>query len=161
VCHWRIEASAKALPRRRWKPKPRAKQAPGVREKRSNVRLLIVDDHQVVREGLADLLNRQEGLVVVGQAGDGAQAVVQAEALRPDAIIMDIEMPNTNGIEATRQIKQRYRDIIVIGLTLHQRGPASRAMLEAGADGYISKQTSAKDMIEAIRRICGRDPSPA
>jgi signal transduction histidine kinase/ActR/RegA family two-component response regulator len=140
---------------------PRATQRRASGKKRSDVRLLVVDDHQVVREGLADLLNRQEGLVVVGQAGDGAQAVAQAEALLPDAIIMDIEMPSTNGIEATRQIKQLYRDIIVIGLTLHQQGPASRAMLEAGADGYISKQASAKEMISEIRRICGRDSKPA
>jgi CheY-like chemotaxis protein/anti-sigma regulatory factor (Ser/Thr protein kinase) len=140
---------------------PRTEQVRAPTRDNSVIRLLVVDDHPVVREGLAELLDRQEGLVVVGVAGDGAQAVAQAETLRPDAIIMDIEMPNMNGIEATRQIKQRNKDIIIVGLTLHQEGPTSRAMVEAGADGFINKRALGKDMIDAIRRACGADPSPA
>lgn len=137
---------------------PFAKQAPEPKRGIRDIRVLVVDDHQVVRVSLAELLNRQQGLVVVGQAGDGAQAVEQAEALRPDAIIMDIEMPNLNGIEATRRIKQRHAEITVIGLTLREQGPSSRAMAEAGADGCLSKQASVRDMIDAIRQICRRDP---
>jgi CheY-like chemotaxis protein len=118
------------------------------------VRLLVVDDHAVVREGFVALLERQPDFEVVGEAADGEQAIRQAETLRPDAVIMDVDMPTTGGVEATRRIKRRHPEISIVGLSLHEEEGIARAMTEAGADAYISKHDPAKDLIEAIRRAC-------
>ncbi|MBN2292215.1 MAG: PAS domain-containing protein [Pirellulales bacterium] len=120
------------------------------------IRLLVADDHTVVREGFVGLLNRQSDFRVVGEAADGEQAVQQAEALNPDVVIMDVDMPKVNGIEATRRIKRRQPDTIVIGLSLHDDESIARAMTEAGVDTYVSKHDPAKDLLDAIRRGCGR-----
>jgi signal transduction histidine kinase len=119
------------------------------------IRILVVDDHQVVREGMVGLLDRQRDLEVVGEAGDGFQAVEQAAALHPDAVIMDVDMPGMNGIEATREIKRRWEATVVIGLSLHEEDGIRRAMAEAGADGYVSKHTPAKELVATIRHLCG------
>jgi signal transduction histidine kinase/ActR/RegA family two-component response regulator len=121
------------------------------------LRLVVADDHAVVREGFVGLLDRQLDFDVVGEAADGEEAVQQAKALCPDAIVMDVDMPTVNGIEATRRIKQRQPDTVIIGLSLHEEESVARAMYEAGADAYVGKHAPAKDLIEAIRRACSRD----
>jgi signal transduction histidine kinase len=118
------------------------------------MRLLVVDDHAVVREGFVGLLARQPDFEVVGEAADGAQAVQQAEALQPDAVIMDVDMPTMDGVEATRRIKQRQPEMIVVGLSLHEEKGVSRAMAEAGADACVSKNDPAENLIDAIRQAC-------
>ncbi len=118
------------------------------------IRLLVVDDHEVVREGLVGLLDREPGLEVVGQAAHGWQAVAQVESLHPDAVIMDVDMPEMNGIDATREIKRRGEETVVVGLSLHEDDGVRRAMVEAGADGYISKHAPAKELVAAIRHLC-------
>jgi PAS domain S-box-containing protein len=124
------------------------------------LRLLVADDHAVVREGFVSLLDRQPDFKVIGQAADGEEAVQQAEALRPDAIIMDIDMPNVGGVEATRRITERQPEVAVVGLSLHEDPSMARTITEAGAHAFVSKHAPAKDLIEAIRRACdARDKS--
>ncbi len=118
------------------------------------IRLLVVDDHQVVREGLVGLLDRQKDFHVIGQAADGAGAVEQVAALHPNAVIMDVDMPGMNGIDATREIKRRWEETVVVGLSLHEEDGIRRAMAEAGADGYVSKHSTAKELVEAVRELC-------
>jgi len=125
------------------------------------VRLLVVDDHAVVREGFARLLGLEPDFEIIGEAGDGRQAVERAEALEPDAILMDVDMPTMNGIEATRRIKGRHPGVVIVGLSLHEDQGVVRAMREAGADAYVSKQAAGKDVIEAVRRACRRQEADA
>jgi CheY-like chemotaxis protein len=125
------------------------------------LRLLVVDDHQVVREGFVGLLQMQKDFEVIGQAGDGKEAVEQAESRRPDAIIMDVDMPKMNGIEATRRIKQRQPAITIIGLSLYEEDNVRRGMAEAGADAYICKNAPVKEVVESIRRSCRRSGGPS
>lgn len=126
-------------------------------EKPPQTRLLVVDDHAVVRHGFIGLLSRQPDFQIVGQAADGREAIRQAGLLRPDTIIMDVDMPNLGGIEATRSIKSQWPEIQVIGLSLHEEEGVSRAMLAAGADAHLSKHAPARELITAIRRACGGD----
>lgn len=139
-------------------PDPRPQKSPHgkTRLQADTIRLLIVDDHKVVREGFVSLLERETDFEVVGQAADGAEAVRQARALQPDAIIMDVEMPILDGIEATRQIKRQWPNILVIGLSLHEEESVARAIIEAGADAHLGKNGPADALVEAIRRGCGR-----
>jgi PAS domain S-box-containing protein len=118
------------------------------------VRLLVVDDHAVVRQGFVGLLDGQAEFEVVGEAADGEQAVEQAEALQPDVILMDVDMPRVDGIEATRRIKQRQPEIVIVGLSLHEDERVALAMAEAGADGYLSKHAAVRDLVEAVRQVC-------
>jgi DNA-binding NarL/FixJ family response regulator len=104
---------------------------------------------------MVGLLDRQRDLEVVGEAADGFQAVEQAAALHPDAVIMDVDMPGMNGIEATREIKRRWEETVVVGLSLHEEDGIRRAMAEAGADGYVSKHAPAKELVATIRHLCG------
>jgi PAS domain S-box-containing protein len=122
------------------------------RSEAAAIRLLVVDDHKVVREGFVGLLSREPGFEVIGQAADGKEAVRQAEALRPDVIIMDVEMPIMDGIEATRRIKQRQPHVVIVGLSLHEEESVSRAIMDAGAAVHLSKHSPAEELVAAIRR---------
>ena len=136
-------------------PSAEARGRSTVRDARSEIiRLLVVDDHQVVREGMVGVLNRQKDLEVIGEAADGFEAIEQAGALHPDAVIMDVDMPGMNGIDATREIKRRWEETVVVALSLHEDDGICRAMTEAGADGYISKHAPAKELVAAIRHLC-------
>jgi PAS domain S-box-containing protein len=115
------------------------------------IRVLIVDDHKIVREGLAGLLQIQSDMDVIGQAADGPEAIALAERLLPDVIIMDINLGEMSGVEATRIITSKRPDIRVIALSMHHDKALAAAMREAGATAYLTKGGPSEDLIEAIR----------
>src|SRR5215470_1046040 len=120
------------------------------------IRLLLVDDQELLRQGLASLLSAEVGFDVVGQAGNGTQAVALAEALRPDVILMDVQMPVCNGIEATRQIHIRHPDMRILVLTTFDDDEYIVQIMEAGASGYLLKNSPVEHLAQAIRSVhCG------
>jgi DNA-binding NarL/FixJ family response regulator len=118
-----------------------------------NIRVLLVDDHAVVREGLKLLIASAPSLEVVGEAKDGRQAVIMSEALRPDIVIMDVSMPGMNGEAATRKIIKHHPEIKVIVLSTYRDEQLVNRLLQAGAAGYITKSTAAGFLIAAIEQI--------
>ncbi len=119
----------------------------------SRVRILIVDDHEVVRIGLRSLLERVPQFAVVGEADSGARAVELVNALRPDVVVMDIRMPQLNGVEACRIIKERHPQVKVIMLTSYPDDEMVFGAVMAGASGYVLKQVGSTELIEAIRTV--------
>ncbi len=117
------------------------------------LRVLIVDDHEVVREGLRSLLNRREGISVVGEAGTVGTAVEEAARLRPDVVIMDVRLPDGSGVEACREIRQENPNTKVIMLTSYADDEAVFASILAGAAGYLLKQTRGQALAEAIEAV--------
>lgn len=115
------------------------------------IRVFIVDDHAMVRRGLAAFLRAKPDLQLVGEASDGAEAITLCERLQPDIVLMDLVMPETNGIEATRAIRGRWPAIQVIALTSFDDKELVREALAAGALSYLLKNVSAEDLAEAIR----------
>ncbi|MEA3341534.1 MAG: response regulator transcription factor [Chloroflexota bacterium] len=118
-----------------------------------NIRILLADDHAVVREGTKELLERQSDLEVVGEASDGKEAVQLALSQHPDVVVMDFAMPKLNGIEATRQIKAIAPEIAVLVLSAYDSEQYVFAFLEAGAAGYLLKDVHVDELVEAIRAI--------
>ena len=104
-----------------------------------SIKVILADDHAIVRSGLARLLQQQEGMEIVGQADNGVSAVALTKQLSPDVVVMDIGMPDLNGIEATRQIVKESPRIKVIGLSMHSSKKYIREMFKAGASGYLLK----------------------
>ncbi|WP_460403812.1 response regulator [Actinophytocola sediminis] len=123
----------------------------------TNVRVLIADDQQLLRASFAVLVGAAAGLEVVGEAGDGLQAVEQATALRPDVVLMDIRMPNLDGIEATRRIcgAPATAAVKVLILTTYDLDSYVYSALQAGASGFLLKDTPAGDLLSAIRVVAG------
>ncbi|MFC1953214.1 response regulator [Chloroflexota bacterium] len=117
------------------------------------IRIIIADDHVVVREGTRELLQKEEDLDVIGEAGDGDEAVKLGKELKPDVAIVDINMPNLNGIEATKQIKALSPKTAVLVLTAYDYEQYVFAVLEAGAAGYLLKDVPGQEVIEAIRAV--------
>ena len=121
------------------------------------VRILLVDDHQVVREGLRRMLELETDLKVVGEAGDAKEALAQVESLAPEVILMDVKMPGVDGIELTRQVKEKQPSCNIIMLTLYDEYLTQA--LEAGAVGYLIKDIKRDELIRAIRAVReGRSP---
>ena len=114
-------------------------------------RVLLVDDHDVVIEGIKSALDSLEGFVVLGMAIDGLQAVAQASLLRPDIVVMDINMPRLDGIEATRRITPEMPFVRVIGFSMHNTEEIERRMREAGAVAFLVKSGPPDALVEAIR----------
>jgi NarL family two-component system response regulator LiaR len=117
------------------------------------IRVLIVDDHTIVRKGIRALLAEIEGIEVVGEAGNGQEAVAQAEALYPDVILMDLAMPKLDGIEATRQIKAGRPESRILVMTSFAADDKVFPAIKAGALGYLLKESAPDDLVQAIRQI--------
>jgi len=115
------------------------------------IKVLIVDDHQVVRQGLRTFLELQEDIVVIGEAGDGVQAVEMVHQYHPDVVLMDLVMPRLDGIAATRQVKSLAADVKVIALTSFTEDDKVFPAIQAGASSYLLKDVSPDDLVEAIR----------
>jgi two-component system, NarL family, response regulator NreC len=115
------------------------------------IRLLLVDDHAVVRSGLRMLLMNEEDMEIAGEAGNAAEALEATRQLKPDVILMDIGLPDMSGIEATREIRRLYPDVAVVALTIHEDEEYFFKMLDAGARGYVPKRAAPEELITAIR----------
>jgi DNA-binding NarL/FixJ family response regulator len=116
----------------------------------SHVRLLIVDDHKILRDGLRSLLESEENLRVVGEADTGAQAIAMAASLRPDVIIMDISLPDMSGLDAIRLIRQTDSQCRIVVLSMYSRREFVVQALEAGCDGYVPKSATHTSLVQAI-----------
>jgi DNA-binding NarL/FixJ family response regulator len=116
-------------------------------------RMLVADDHEVVRRGLFYLLKTQPDCEICGEAADGREAVEKAQKLRPDVVILDIGMPRLNGLEATRQILKILPDTKILILTLHDSDQIVREVLDAGARGFLLKSDAARDLVAAIEAL--------
>ena len=114
-------------------------------------RLLLVDDHAVVRSGLRMLLENERDLEIIGEASSAAEAMEAALRLKPNVILMDIGLPDLSGIEATREIKKQAPDVAIVALTIHEDEEYFFRMLEAGASGYVPKRAAPEELITAIR----------
>jgi DNA-binding NarL/FixJ family response regulator len=117
------------------------------------IRILLADDHAVVRDGVRALLEKQSDMAVIAEAADGRDAVRLAEELAPDVAIMDIAMPNMNGIEATRRILAAHPRTAVVVLSMHQDESYVLGSLKAGARGYLLKDSLRSEIVEAVRTV--------
>jgi two-component system, NarL family, response regulator NreC len=118
-----------------------------------NIRVLIVDDHQIFREGLRSMIEKKPGITVVGEAESGKTAMKLARELLPDIIIMDIVMPDMNGIETTRHLADSLPQIKIIGLSMHDDVRFATEMLKAGASGFLLKDCAFEELIDAINTV--------
>ena len=121
------------------------------------IRVLIADDHTIVRSGVRMLLEAEEDLTVVGEAVDGARAISLTGEMRPDVVLMDISMPEVDGLEATRRIKSQWPEVNVLVLTMHRSEEYFFEMLKNGASGYILKGAETSDLIHAVRVVAQGD----
>src|ERR1700723_2832334 len=117
------------------------------------IRILLADDHKLIRGGLRLLVEQQADLAVVGEANDGRETVALAKSLKPEVVVMDIGMPNLNGIEAALQITQANPEISVVMLSMHSDESYVLRALKSGAKGYLLKDSAESDLVEAIKSV--------
>src|SRR6476646_6166483 len=117
------------------------------------IRILLADDHAVVRQGFKMILSAHADMEIVGEAGNGREAVQLAEELRPDVVVMDVAMPELNGIEATRRVTEAVPHSRILALSMHKDSVYVREILRAGARGYLLKDAPAGDLVSAIRAL--------
>ncbi|MBU2646209.1 response regulator transcription factor [bacterium] len=118
-----------------------------------SIKIVIVDDHQIMREGLCSMLAQEPGFAVVGDASNGRDALELVEKTHPDVVIMDINMPDMNGTEATRRIVEKFPTIRVVALSMYSEKTFVTAMLKAGASGYLLKDCSKNEIVDAIKTV--------
>jgi DNA-binding NarL/FixJ family response regulator len=122
------------------------------------LRILVADDHALIRRGIRGMLQDQRGWRVVGEAGNGREAVEQATRLKPDVAILDVTMPELDGLEATLQLQQASPDTKVLILTMHESKQMVRRVLEAGASGYVLKSDFPRTLVEAVKNLSREKP---
>jgi two-component system, NarL family, response regulator NreC len=122
-----------------------------------SIRILIADDHAVVRTGLRALLGSDPALEFVGEAGDGAEVLRQVETLHPDLVLLDVTMPPVNGIETAKQLKKKHPDILVLFLTMHEDEGLLHEALRVGAVGYVIKRAEEAEILQAIHAVSEGD----
>jgi DNA-binding NarL/FixJ family response regulator len=123
-----------------------------------SVRIVIADDHEVVRRGMRVLLESHPDWEVVGETANGREAVEMATALAPDVVVLDVTMPELNGLEATRRIRAAVPGAEVLVLTVHESEPVVREVLDAGARGYVLKSDAGHDLVAAVEALCHHRP---
>ncbi|HET8700289.1 MAG TPA: response regulator [Nitrococcus sp.] len=133
-------------------PSPAAvrSQAPDAVAADCQARVLVVDDHAIVREGIANVLSSDKRLVVVGEAADGVEAIEAVEQRRPNVVLIDVNMPRMNGVEATREIHRRWPGVRIVALSVQDDTATARTMIQAGAAAFVSKSDDAAQMIDAV-----------
>jgi len=131
---------------------------PGAPEDSIAIRILIVDDHPVVRHGLRSLLEVQEGWQVIDEAADGLEALEKADRLTPDVILLDVSMPKMNGLEACRLLKKAVPASEILIVTQHDSPQMMREALEAGARGYVVKSNAGRDLLTAVEAVHQHKP---
>jgi two-component system response regulator NreC len=122
-------------------------------ERSEPIRVLLVDDHAILRQGVHALLAREPDILVVGEAGDGQEALDQMPELRPDVVIMDIVMPRMNGLDATRLLKERYPNVRTLILSMYDDQEYVVQIIQAGAAGYVLKRVVTEDLVRAIHEV--------
>jgi CheY-like chemotaxis protein len=126
--------------------------------RKKSVRIVLVDDHAIIRQGMRTLLENQTDFMVVGEAQNGEDALDVINNLHPDIVVMDVNMPKLNGIEATKLLTQQHPSIKVIGLSVHEDKHVEKLLLEAGASTYVTKSSVASQLVEAIRHVVKPQP---
>lgn len=119
-----------------------------------NLNILLAEDHSTVREGIKLLINSQPDMQVVGEAGDGETALKMAKELKPDIAVMDVSMPILNGLKTTKKLRQSCPDVRILTLTRHTDDGYLQQLIQAGANGYVLKQSAPTELIRAIRAVC-------
>jgi DNA-binding NarL/FixJ family response regulator len=117
------------------------------------IRVVLVDDHTILREGINALLSREPDIEVVGEAANGLEALEQVARLEPHVVIMDLVMPHMNGLEATRQIRERHATVRVLILSMYDDDEYVREIIQAGASGYVLKRVATDDLVRAVREV--------
>src|SRR6185503_8513910 len=122
-------------------------------KKSKGIRVLCVDDHPIMRKGIVEIIDGQDGVVSVGEAADGKSAIEQYRTLRPDVVVMDLRMPGLGGVEATTQIRREFPTARIIILTTYEGDEDIHRALEAGAQGYLLKHAVSKELLDSIREV--------
>jgi len=117
------------------------------------LRILLADDHKIIRDGLKLLVNDQPDMLVVGEAGNGREVLEKARELKPNVVVMDLSMPELNGLQATARLKEERPEIKVVALTVHEDESYLRQLCKAGAAGYVLKRSAGDELIQAIRTV--------
>ena len=117
------------------------------------IRVLLVDDHKLIRVGLRNLLEAESDIEIVGEAAEGEAALERARELKPDVVVLDINMPGMNGVEATRKLARLNPAPRILIVSVHHQDPVPTRLLEAGAAGYLTKETAADEIVAAIRQV--------
>ncbi|MGI6604008.1 MAG: response regulator [bacterium] len=117
------------------------------------IRVLVVDDHPLVRSGIRKVVELEDDVVIVGEAGTGKEALAQVAATKPHVVLMDLDLPDTSGVEVTKEIKARYPEVGVVALTIHDGRDYLVEMVRAGAAGYVLKDVEPGGLVSAIRAV--------